>query len=84
MSAASSQDGASMSARPSEHSQSNSMRHSRVAGTGSDLPPLRLTNNDLVEMLAKRGVETSDDWIVERTGIRARHFAAPDVTSGSS
>ncbi|MEO5687584.1 MAG: beta-ketoacyl-ACP synthase III [Burkholderiaceae bacterium] len=54
-------------------------RHSRIAGTGSDLPPLRLTNNDLVEMLAKRGVETSDDWIVERTGIRARHFVADDV-----
>ena len=79
MSAASLQDGAPMSARPSEHSQSNSMRHSRVAGTGSDLPPLRLTNNDLVEMLAKRGVETSDSWIVERTGIRARHFVADDV-----
>ena len=55
------------------------MRHSRVAGTGSDLPPLRLTNNDLVEMLAKRGIETSDSWIVERTGIRARHFVADDV-----
>ena len=30
-------------------------------------------------MLAARGVETSDDWIVERTGIRARHFVADDV-----
>ena len=30
-------------------------------------------------MLAKRGVETSDQWIVERTGIRARHFVADDV-----
>ena len=54
-------------------------RHSRVAGTGSELPPRRLTNADLVEMLAARGVETSDDWIVERTGIRARHFVADDV-----
>ena len=53
--------------------------HSRIAGTGSDLPPRRLTNADLVELLAKRGVETSDDWIVERTGIRARRFAADDV-----
>ena len=67
-----------MQARAGEYSQINA-RHSRVAGTGSDLPPLRLTNNDLVEMLAKRGVETSDDWIVERTGIRARHFVADDV-----
>ncbi len=54
-------------------------RHSRVAGTGSELPPRRLSNADLVEMLAARGVETSDDWIVERTGIRARHFVADDV-----
>ena len=66
-------------ARVGEYSQINAARYSRVAGTGSDLPPLRLTNNDLVEMLAKRGVETSDDWIVERTGIRARHFVADDV-----
>src|SRR5471032_2192338 len=54
-------------------------RHSRIAGTGSDLPPRRLSNADLVELLAARGVETSDDWIVERTGIRARHFVADDV-----
>jgi 3-oxoacyl-[acyl-carrier-protein] synthase-3 len=50
-------------------------RFSRLAGTGSELPPNRLSNFDLVEMLAKRGVETSDQWIVERTGIRARYFA---------
>ena len=54
-------------------------RYSRITGTGSYLPPRRLTNADLVAELAARGVETSDDWIVERTGIRARHFAAPDV-----
>jgi len=53
--------------------------YSRVTGTGSYLPPRRLSNADLVSELAQRGVETSDDWIVERTGIRARHFAAPDV-----
>jgi len=56
-------------------------RYSRIAGTGSYLPPRRLTNADLAADLATRGVETSDEWIVERTGIRARHFAAPDVTS---
>ena len=50
---------------------------SRVSGTGSYLPPRRLTNADLVAELAVRGVESSDEWIVERTGIRARHFAAP-------
>jgi 3-oxoacyl-[acyl-carrier-protein] synthase III len=45
------------------------------------LPPRRLTNADLAAELAAKGVETSDEWIVERTGIRARHFAAPDVTT---
>ena len=53
--------------------------YSRITGTGSYLPPRRLTNADLVAELAEQGVETSDAWIVERTGIRARHFAAPDV-----
>ena len=56
-------------------------RYSRITGTGSYLPPRRLTNADLVAELASQGVETSDEWIVERTGIRARHFAAPDVCS---
>ncbi|MET3477820.1 3-oxoacyl-[acyl-carrier-protein] synthase-3 [Variovorax sp. 1126] len=40
-----------------------------------------MTNDDLAKDLATRGIETSDQWIVERTGIHARHFAAPDVTS---
>jgi len=56
-------------------------RYSRITGTGSYLPPRRLTNADLVAELAAKGIETSDEWIVERTGIRARHFAAPGVTS---
>ncbi len=54
-------------------------RFSRITGTGSHLPPRRVTNDDLAAELAARGVETSNEWIVERTGIRARHFAAPDV-----
>jgi 3-oxoacyl-[acyl-carrier-protein] synthase-3 len=53
--------------------------YSRITGTGSHLPPRRITNADLVEQLANGGVETSDQWIVERTGISARHFAADDV-----
>jgi len=53
--------------------------YSRITGTGSHLPPRRLSNADMVAMLARRKVETSDDWIVERTGIRARHFAADGV-----
>lgn len=56
-------------------------RYSRITGTGSYLPPRRLTNAELAAELATKGVETSDEWIVERTGIRARHFAAPDVCS---
>ena len=48
----------------------------RVAGTGSYLPEQRLTNQDLVERLAKTGLETSDEWITTRSGISARHFAA--------
>ena len=54
-------------------------RYSRITGTGSHLPPRRLSNDDMVALLAARGVETSDAWIVERTGIRARHFAADGV-----
>jgi 3-oxoacyl-[acyl-carrier-protein] synthase-3 len=49
--------------------------YSRILGTGSYLPVRRLSNADLASELAQQGVETSDDWIVERTGIRARHFA---------
>ena len=55
--------------------------YSRITGTGGYLPPRRLTNADLAAQLASDGIETSDEWIVERTGIRARHFAAPDVTA---
>ena len=58
---------------------SKSPRHSRITGTGSYLPPNRLTNEALAAQLARDGVETSDQWIVERTGIKARHFAAPEV-----
>jgi 3-oxoacyl-[acyl-carrier-protein] synthase III len=49
-----------------------SMR-SRVAGTGSYAPEKILTNLDLEKI-----VDTNDQWIVERTGIRERHIAAPD------
>ncbi|AJP58637.1 3-oxoacyl-ACP synthase [Pandoraea vervacti] len=55
--------------------------YSRVVGTGSYLPARRVTNQQLADELATRGIETSDEWIVERTGIKARHFAAPDQTT---
>ncbi len=56
-------------------------RFARITGTGSHLPPQRLTNDDMVALLAARGVETSDEWIVERTGIRARHYVADGVNA---
>ncbi len=54
-------------------------RFSRIVGTGSHLPSQRLSNTDLARELAERGIQTSDEWIVERTGIRARHFADAGV-----
>jgi 3-oxoacyl-[acyl-carrier-protein] synthase-3 len=56
-------------------------RYSRITGTGSYVPPRRLSNADLVAELATQGVETSDEWIVERTGILARHFVDDGVYS---
>jgi len=74
-----------MSTRQTDTSPSSShlasVRYSRITGTGSYLPPNRVTNEDLVDRLAQDGIETSSDWIVERTGIRARHFADPSVAS---
>jgi 3-oxoacyl-[acyl-carrier-protein] synthase-3 len=56
-------------------------RFSRIAGTGSALPERVVDNAQLSRELAERGVETNDAWIVERTGIRQRHLAAPEVSS---
>jgi 3-oxoacyl-[acyl-carrier-protein] synthase-3 len=53
--------------------------YSKIAGTGSYLPPNRITNEQLAAQLAKNNIETSDEWIVTRSGISARHFAAADV-----
>lgn len=47
------------------------MRRSRIIGTGAYLPEKVVSNEDLA-----RSVDTSDSWIVERTGIRQRHIAA--------
>ncbi|WP_455283163.1 beta-ketoacyl-ACP synthase III [Cupriavidus necator] len=56
-------------------------KYAKIIGTGSYLPPRRVTNHDLAAQLAEKGIETSDDWIVSRSGISARHWADPDVTS---
>ncbi len=55
--------------------------YSRVIGTGSALPGNAVSNDELARDLATRGVETSDQWIVERTGIRQRYIAAPGSTT---
>jgi 3-oxoacyl-[acyl-carrier-protein] synthase-3 len=47
------------------------MIYARITGTGSCLPGAPVSNHDLVA----RGIDTSDEWIVERTGIRTRHLA---------
>ncbi|MGA8009265.1 MAG: beta-ketoacyl-ACP synthase III [Thiomonas sp.] len=54
---------------------------SRISGTGGALPPRKISNDELAADLATRGVETSDEWIVARTGIRFRHFADAGTTS---
>ena len=54
------------------------MIHTRIGGTGSYLPGEPVSNAALI---AAQGLESSDEWIVERTGIRSRHLAAPGVGS---
>ena len=52
--------------------------HSVVLGTGSALPKRRVTNDELAKT-----VDTSDAWIVERTGIRSRYLAGEGETTAS-
>ncbi|HVZ88387.1 MAG TPA: beta-ketoacyl-ACP synthase III [Polyangia bacterium] len=52
------------------------MTRSRIVGTGRAVPPKVLTNEDLSKM-----VDTSDAWIVERTGIRQRHILDPSLAA---
>ncbi|BCX87790.1 3-oxoacyl-[acyl-carrier-protein] synthase III [Methylomarinovum tepidoasis] len=53
-------------------------RYARIAGTGGYLPATVRTNDDISRM-----VDTTDAWIVERTGIRERRIAAPEETASS-
>ncbi|SNS74898.1 3-oxoacyl-[acyl-carrier-protein] synthase III [Noviherbaspirillum humi] len=55
--------------------------YSKITGTGSALPPKRVTNQQLADQLATRGIETSDEWIVSRSGISARHYAGEGVNA---
>ena len=47
------------------------MQYAKILGSGSYLPEKRVSNDDLAEF-----VDTSDEWIVSRTGIKFRHLAA--------
>ncbi len=51
----------------------------RITGTGSALPERVVSNAELVRELAQRNIETSEDWIVTRTGIRQRYLVGPGV-----
>ena len=53
-------------------------RYARITGWGKYLPARRLTNYDLEQMM-----DTSDEWISSRTGIRERRIAAPEETTVS-
>jgi 3-oxoacyl-[acyl-carrier-protein] synthase-3 len=55
--------------------------YSKIIGTGSYLPAQRVTNDELAAQLAAKGIETSDEWIYTRSGIQARHYAAPEQNS---
>ncbi len=57
---------------------SSLVRRAVITGTGSALPPHRVSNAELAER-----VDTSDEWIVERTGIRFRHIAGPGETTAT-
>jgi 3-oxoacyl-[acyl-carrier-protein] synthase-3 len=58
--------------------ESTTIRRAAIAGTGSALPRRCVTNAELAET-----VDTSDEWIVERTGIRQRYIAGDDETTGT-
>ena len=51
--------------------------YARLTGTGSYLPGAPVSNDDL----AARGIDSNDEWIVSRTGIRSRFLATPGTTS---
>lgn len=56
----------------------NTSRYARITGTGSCLPGDPVSN---AELISRHSLNSSDDWIVERTGIRSRHLAAPGTTA---
>ncbi|RTZ42492.1 ketoacyl-ACP synthase III [Candidimonas sp. SYP-B2681] len=57
------------------------MPYAKIIGSGGYLPPRVVSNDELAADLATRQIETSDTWIVERTGIRQRHIADAGMTT---
>lgn len=57
------------------------MPYAKITGSGGYLPARVVSNDELAADLASRQVETSDEWIVTRTGIRQRHIAEPGMTT---
>lgn len=57
------------------------MPYAKIIGSGSYLPARVVSNDELAAELASRQVETSDEWIITRTGIRQRHIADPGTTT---
>ncbi|MDP1978127.1 beta-ketoacyl-ACP synthase III [Undibacterium sp.] len=55
--------------------------YSKIMGTGSYLPPKKVSNQELTDQLAAKGIETSDEWIFSRSGISYRHYAEPNVAT---
>ncbi len=54
------------------------MMYAQITGTGSQFPEKCVTNDDIAERLAKKGLETNDQWITDRTGIKTRRHSDPD------
>ena len=72
------EDLANVSARQRRTGGGEMSRRAVIVGTGSALPPRRVTNAELAER-----VDTTHEWIVERTGIEARHIAADGETTAT-
>src|SRR5699024_7789688 len=59
------------------------MKYASIIGSGSYLPPRIVSNHELADQLAARQIETSDEWIVSRTGIRQRHLTDAGVLTST-
>ncbi len=59
----------------------NDIKYTKVIGSGSALPKCVVSNDDLVEKLAARGIKTSSEWIISRTGIYQRFLAEKNITT---